>query len=60
MTQKKFAEYFHMSRRNIEDWEKGVSECRPYLIELMQYKLEHEGIISIENSNKPIDTPRIP
>ena len=45
MTQKAFGEYFGIPQRNIEDWERGIAKCKPYLLELMKYKLEHEGII---------------
>lgn len=45
MTQKAFAEYFGIPKRNIEDWENGRAECKPYLINLMLYKLKNEGLI---------------
>lgn len=42
MTQKQFAEYFGISRRNIEDWEADERKCKPYLVELIEYKLRKE------------------
>lgn len=45
MTQKAFAEYFGISKRNIEEWESGRRKCSDYLYDLMKYKLEKEGII---------------
>jgi len=45
MTQKAFADYFAIPKRTVEDWEHGVAECKPYLFDLMQYKLVNEGII---------------
>ncbi len=45
MTQKAFAEYFGISKRAIESWEGGQRECPNYLLELMKYKLEHEGLL---------------
>lgn len=48
MTQKQFAEYFGIPVRNIEDWERGIAQCKPYLLNLMQYKLEREGILKKE------------
>ena len=49
MTQKAFAEYFGVSKRAIESWEsvaEGSSrKCPDYLLDLMVYKLKHEGII---------------
>lgn len=46
MTQKAFAEYFGIPKRNIEDWEGGRSRCAPYLIDLMEYKLQHERLLN--------------
>lgn len=45
MTQKQFSEYFGIPLRTLEDWETGKSECKSYIISLIQYKLENEGII---------------
>ena len=51
MTQKAFAEYFGIPKRTIEDWEGGRRECHAYLISLIAYKLEKEGLI------RAADTP---
>lgn len=45
MTQKAFGEYFGIPKRNVQDWEAGIAECKKYLLELMAYKLEKEGLI---------------
>lgn len=45
MTQKEYAEYFGISKRAIEDWDRGVNNCAQYLLDLMEYKLKNEGII---------------
>ena len=45
MTQQRFADYFGIPKRTIENWEAGVNKCPAYLLELMKYKLIHEGII---------------
>lgn len=45
MTQKDFAEYFNIPRRTIEDWETEKRKCASYLLELVQYKLEKEGLL---------------
>lgn len=42
MTQREFAEFFGMPKRTVENWEYGKSNCPPYLLDLMRYKLEHE------------------
>ena len=53
MTQKAFADYFNIPKRNIENWEQGVNEVPKYLIELIEYKLLNERIIQrIENKNE--------
>ena len=48
MSQRKYAEYFGIPRRTVEDWERGIYNCAPYLLDLMKYKLVHEGIIREE------------
>jgi DNA-binding transcriptional regulator YiaG len=45
MTQKAFSEYFRIPLRNVEDWDRGIAKCKPYLVDLMLYKLKNEGII---------------
>ena len=51
MTQEKYAKYFKIPKRTIEDWDRGISKCAPYLIALMEYKLKHEGKLK-DNINK--------
>ena len=58
MTQKAFAEYFGIPKRNIEDWESGRAECRPYLLNLMAYKLEKEGLAVMPIELDEIDNVR--
>ena len=48
MSQRKFAAYFGIPRRTIENWDRGDRACPPYTLDLMQYKLEQEGIIPKE------------
>jgi DNA-binding transcriptional regulator YiaG len=50
MSQRKFASYFGIPRRTIENWDSGDRTCAPYLINLMRYKLEQEGIIPREDT----------
>ena len=45
MTQQAFADYFGISKRNIENWEGEQRKCPVYLLNLMEYKLKNEGII---------------
>ncbi len=46
MTQQAFADYFGVPKRTVEDWEGEKSAVKPYLLELMEYKLRHEKIIA--------------
>ena len=48
MTQKQFAEYFGIPKRTIENWEGQVNKCPQYLLNLMLYRLEHEGKLKRE------------
>ena len=45
MSQRKFAAYFGIPRRTIENWDSEINECPTYTLELLRYKLENEGII---------------
>lgn len=45
MTQRSFAEYFRIPLRSIENWCTGSRSCPEYLIDLIEYKLRHEGKI---------------
>ncbi len=45
MTQQAFASYFGFSKRAVEDWEGGKRTCHDYLLDLIRYKLEREGLI---------------
>lgn len=45
MNMKRFAEYFGIPYRTIQNWEAGVNKCPDYLLNLMEYKLNHEGLI---------------
>jgi DNA-binding transcriptional regulator YiaG len=45
MNQTKFAEYFGIPRRTVQNWELGERKCPDYLLELMQYKLVKENIL---------------
>lgn len=45
MSRPRFAEYFGIPYRTIQDWELGNRNCPVYLLELIKYKLKNEGII---------------
>jgi DNA-binding transcriptional regulator YiaG len=42
MTQKEFAAYFNFPIRNVEMWDSGAVPCKPYLLDLIEYKLRKE------------------
>lgn len=44
MTQQAFADYFGIPKRSIENWEGEQRKCPEYLLDLMEYKLQKEGI----------------
>jgi DNA-binding transcriptional regulator YiaG len=48
MTQKVFGEYFGIPKRTVEDWECGRRSCNEYLLRLMYYKMEKEGVIKVD------------
>ena len=45
MSRQAFAEYFKIPYRTLQKWELGERECTSYLLDLMRYKLEKEGLI---------------
>lgn len=47
MTQKQFSEYFNIPLRTIENWDMDSEKCKPYLLELMHYKLQKEGFVLV-------------
>lgn len=48
MNKMKFAEYFGIPYRTVQDWEAEKRKCPEYLLDLMVYKLKNEGIIKAE------------
>lgn len=37
-----FSKYFGIPYRTVQNWKHGICKCPLYLIELMEYKLDHE------------------
>ena len=48
MNMKRFAEYFGIPYRTVQNWEAGVNKCPDYLLNLMKFRLDQEGIGSTE------------
>ena len=42
MNMKRFAEYFGIPYRTVQNWEAGVNKCPEYLLELIKFKLDRE------------------
>lgn len=42
MSQRKFAKYFNIPKRTIENWESGQRTPPEYVVELIKYKIEGE------------------
>lgn len=53
MTQKQFSDYFGIPIRTIQDWESERRNCLPYILDLMEYRLKHEGYLN-QNKNRDI------
>ena len=51
MTQMQFSAYFGIPRRTLEDWEAGRRHAPDYLIRLLRYKLEIEGLVKGQERN---------
>ncbi len=45
MSQTRFAEYFGIPRRTVQNWDLGLRQCPDYLIDLMEYKLRKEDVL---------------
>ena len=48
MNQWEFGECFGIPLRTIQNWSGSVNRCPEYLLDLMRYKLEKEGIIKMD------------
>ena len=46
MSQAEFAGYFKIPKKTLQHWELSERKVPDYLLELMLYKLENEGIVS--------------
>ena len=44
-TRSRFADFFGIPYRTVENWESFVNDCPEYLFDLMYYKLRKEGIL---------------
>jgi DNA-binding transcriptional regulator YiaG len=42
MDRPKFAKYFNLPYRTLQNWELDIRKCPDYLLELMEYKLNNE------------------
>lgn len=44
MNMKQFSDYFKIPYRTVQDWKSGARKCPDYLLSLIQYKIEKEGL----------------
>lgn len=44
MNLKQFGEFFEIPYSTLQKWVGGHSQCPPYLLKLMEYKLKHERV----------------
>lgn len=44
MNMKQFSDYFEIPYRTVQDWKSGARKCPDYLLNLMEYKIEKEGL----------------
>lgn len=49
MNRKKFAEYFGIPYRTMQDWELGKRRTPEYLLRLMEYKIHTEKLLEEQN-----------
>ena len=42
MTQQKFADFFCIPKRTVQNWDLEQSPCKQYLIDLLAYRLQHD------------------
>lgn len=42
LTQRKFAEKYHIPFITVQSWEQGVRHAPPYVLELLQFKVESD------------------
>lgn len=45
MNKTDFGKYFGIPFRTVQNWEGGSRKCPEYLLDLMKYKLEKEGLL---------------
>ena len=46
MSRQEFAKYFGIPYRTVQSWELGDRSCPEYLLQLIEYKLRKDGIIT--------------
>lgn len=46
MSMKRFAEYFGIPYRTVQNWEAGINICPAYTLRLLEYHLDQEAILA--------------
>lgn len=50
MTQSQFATFFNIPLPTLKKWEQGQRQCPVYLLELIEYKLKIEGMLTVDKT----------
>ena len=45
MTRKQFCAYFDIHYRTVTEWERGTRHAPPYVLNLLEYYVTHEGLV---------------
>ena len=48
LSQGNFCEKYHIPKSSLENWEQGKREAPPYLLELLQFRVEYD----VKNESK--------
>ena len=50
MSQRQFADYFNIPKNTLQNWEQEQRKCPEYLLELIEYKLKNEGMLTVDKT----------
>lgn len=56
LSQRKFADKFHLNTKTVQAWEQGLRKCPDYMLWMISYILELEE--SIKNSKRLVEYVR--
>lgn len=53
LSRQKFCEPLNIPVGTLRNWEQGIRECPPYLVELIAFRVDHDPVFRKQNKNKP-------